>query len=151
MNRTIIACATSLVVLCATAGCAPETATRETARPESEQQMPIANEQIKNHAFLKCMTGDESFPQHLVDKGKQILLRLGERIEKEKPADEAALYVLTHAATDEFNDLAEEFQRADSDIETTARECIAEDFEFIATAYGFPNADIEELIATRDW
>ncbi|MFC4310357.1 DUF5713 family protein [Steroidobacter flavus] len=111
----------------------------------------ISNEQIKSHAFLQCMYDDEYFPKHLVDKGKKILLGLCERIEKEKPADEAALYSLTHSATNEFNDLAEEFFEADSEIETAARECIASDFEFVAKAYGFVNADIEELIATRDW
>jgi Family of unknown function (DUF5713) len=58
---------------------------------------------------------------------------------------------LTHAATDDFNQLAEEFFEAESEIETAARECIAADFEFIANAYGFANADVEELIATRDW
>jgi len=65
--------------------------------------MPITNEQVKARAFLRSMYDDGYFPNHLVDKGKQILLRLCERIENEKPADEAALYVLTHAATDEFN------------------------------------------------
>jgi hypothetical protein len=57
---------------------------------------------------------------------------------------------LTHAATDEFNTLAEAFYEHDSEIETVARECIAGDFAFVASAYGF-DADIEELIATRDW
>jgi len=28
---------------------------------------------------------------------------------------------------------------------------IAEDFWFVASAYGFTDADVEELIATRDW
>jgi hypothetical protein len=111
----------------------------------------LSNEQIGRHAFLQCMYEDEYFPKNLVDKGKQILLRLSARIEKEKPADEAALYALTHAATNEFNHLAEEFFDADSEIETAAAECIALDFDFIAKAYGFENADLEELIATRDW
>lgn len=140
MHRTILAWATSLVALAAVAGC-----TRESAASEP------ANEQIKSHAFLQCMYQDEYFPKHLVDKGKQILVRLCGRIEQEKPADEAALYVLTHAATNEFNDLAEEFFEADSEIETGARECIASDFDFIAKAYGFAHADAEKLIATRDW
>ncbi len=113
--------------------------------------MTPSNEQVRNHAFLQCMYEDSYFPKHLVDKGQRILLALCERIEKEKPKDETALYVLTHAATEEFNALAEEFFEANSEIETAARECIAADFKFIATAYGFSNADSEELIATRDW
>jgi hypothetical protein len=67
-----------------------------------------------------------------------------------KPKDENELYVLTHAATNEFNRLAEEFDENESGIETAARDCIGVDFGFIAQAYGF-NADAEELIATRDW
>ncbi|WUT26394.1 DUF5713 family protein [Streptomyces sp. NBC_00691] len=40
---------------------------------------------------------------------------------------------------------------AGSEIETVAREAIAEDFWRVASAYGFADADAEELIATRDW
>ncbi|MPN01681.1 hypothetical protein SDC9_148892 [bioreactor metagenome] len=36
-------------------------------------------------------------------------------------------------------------------METAARECIAADFEAIAKAYGFEDADVEELIALREW
>ena len=114
-------------------------------------RVSLSNAQVNNHAFLQCMYRDDSFPKHLVDEGKQILVRLAERIEQDKPADVAALYVLTHAATDEFNELAGELYEADSEIETSAAECIADDFAFIAEAYGFADADLEELIATRDW
>jgi hypothetical protein len=52
------------------------------------------------------------------DKGKAILVRLCERLEADRPADLAALYVLTHAATHEFNALEAEFEEAGSEIET---------------------------------
>lgn len=113
--------------------------------------MPLTNQQMAGHAFLKGMYDDDYYPDRIVDKGKAILLRLCARIEDERPADLAALYALTHAATDEFNELQDEFFEAESEIETVARELIAEDFWFIATAYGFSDADHEELIATRDW
>ncbi len=112
--------------------------------------MLIENLDIKSHAFLAEMYADSYFPDALVEKGKSILLRLCESIEAEKPSSVEALYALTHAATEEFNALAEEFYEHESEIETAARECIASDFAFIAKAYGF-DADIEELIATRDW
>jgi len=96
------------------------------------------------------MYDDSYFPTRLVDKGKAILLRLCEAIEADKPTDLDALYALTHAATEEFNELQEEFDDSGSEIETAARECIAGDFAFIANAYGF-DADIEELIAPREW
>ena len=113
--------------------------------------MPLTNEQTKNRTFLQDMYNDDYFPRHLVDRGKQILVRLCERIEKERPADLPALYKLTHAATDEFNELAEAFDDEGSELETAARENIGEEFWFIANAYGFADADSEELIATRDW
>ena len=95
-------------------------------------------------------TADDYYPTAQVDKGKAILLRLCERIEREHPKDTAALYVLTHAATKEFNRLGAEFDAHGSELDTTARESIAADFDWIAQAYGF-RADAEELIAPRDW
>ncbi len=113
--------------------------------------MPVSNQQVTAHPFLKGLYGDDYYPDHVLDKGKEILLRLCERIETERPDGLAALYVLTQAATGEFNDLQADFEEADSDIETVAREEIAEGFWFVAQAYGFTDADVEELIATRDW
>ncbi|MFI6645483.1 DUF5713 family protein [Streptomyces sp. NPDC050504] len=114
--------------------------------------MPITNRQVAERAFLRPLYEDPYFPGHVLDKGVAILKRLCERIEAEKPSDLAALCVLTLAATEEFNRLGAEFEAAGSEIETVAREEIAEDFWFIATAYGFPDdVDVEELIASRDW
>ncbi|NYV74072.1 DUF5713 family protein [Streptomyces sp. UH6] len=113
--------------------------------------MPITNQQAAGHAFLRQLYADSYYPDHVVDKGRAILLRLCERIEAEQPSNLAALYALTQDATEEFNLLDEEFAAAGSEIETVAREAIAEDFWFVASAYGFTDADVEELIATRDW
>ncbi|KUM88363.1 MULTISPECIES: DUF5713 family protein [Streptomyces] len=109
--------------------------------------MNIGNQQVATHPFLKALYRDGYYPDRAVDRGKEILLRLCERIEADRPADLAALYVLTQAATEEFNDLQDD----DFDIETVAREEIAEEFRFIARTYGFEDADVEELIGTRDW
>ncbi|MFC4014054.1 DUF5713 family protein [Nonomuraea purpurea] len=113
--------------------------------------MPPTDPQIAEHAFLKGMYDDGYFPAHLVDRSRDVLLRLCERIEAERPADLAALYALTHAATEEINELEREFDEAGSEIETVAREVLAEDFWFVATAYGFTGADVEELISPRAW
>lgn len=113
--------------------------------------MPITNQQAAEHRFLRPMYADAYFPDHVVDRGRAILVRLCERIEAERPSDLTALYALTQAATEEFNGLEAEFEAAGSEIETVAREWIAEDFWFIASAYGFEDADVEELIASRDW
>ncbi|MEV0479308.1 DUF5713 family protein [Streptomyces sp. NPDC050508] len=113
--------------------------------------MPVSNQQITEHAFLRALYRDDYYPDDVVDLGKAILLRLCERIETEHPADLPALYALTEVATEEFNALQDDFEAADSDIETVAREEIAEDFWFVAKTYGFADADVEELIAVRDW
>lgn len=112
--------------------------------------MPIANAQMKTYQFLQGMYADSYFPRVCVDKTKQVLVALCESIERKRPADLAGLYRLTHAATEQINELQELFEEHDSEIETGAREVIAEDFACIAKAYGF-DADTEELIATRDW
>ncbi len=116
----------------------------------AKKQEELENATVKKHIFLKEMYEDAYFPNKLVDRGKAILVGLRFEIEQQQPQSLDSLYELTHAATDKFNDLEEAFEEADSEIETGARECIAQDFEFVAKAYGF-EADIEELIATREW
>jgi len=112
--------------------------------------MAISNPKIQSYSFLKDMYSDGYFPDFLVDKIKSILLKLCDQIETTKPADLEGLYELTHSATEEINCLAEEFEENESEIETVARDTIGTDFAFIATAYGY-DADVEELIAPRDW
>jgi hypothetical protein len=113
--------------------------------------MRITNQQVIGHSFLRQLYADPYFPDHVADTGRAILLRLCGRIETERPSDLAGLYALTHAATEEFNVLQARFEEAGSEIETVAREEIAGDVRFVASAYGFTDADVEKLIAPRDW
>jgi cytochrome c556 len=110
----------------------------------------MKNPHILAHPFLHDMQQDAYFPAAQVKKGQDILRRLCEAIEQQAPATLEQLYALTHAATEEFNLLGEEFEENGSELETAARENIGADFEFIAKAYGF-EADVEELIANREW
>ncbi|RKE02446.1 DUF5713 family protein [Marinifilum flexuosum] len=111
----------------------------------------IKNKKLKNYKFLNGMRQDKYFPGFLVDKCERILIELCLNIEEQKPKSLNELYKLTHGATNEINELQDEFYKNDSEIETAAREIIAMDFYFIAQAYSFSAADVEELIATRDW
>ncbi|MEU0162021.1 DUF5713 family protein [Streptomyces sp. NPDC006261] len=113
--------------------------------------MTITNRQVAEHPFLLPLYEDDYYPDPVLDRGRAVLLRLCERIEAERPADLAALYRLTEGATEEFNALEAEFEAAGSEIETVARDEIGEAFSFIAQAYGFEDADGEELIAAREW
>lgn len=110
----------------------------------------ITSDALKNHDFLSGMLRDDYFPNHLVLEGVDILKNLCIEIEREKPGGLEDLYVLTHRATEKFNRLDQKLQENDSEIETMAREWIAEEFWLIAESYGF-SADEEDLIAPRDW
>lgn len=57
--------------------------------------MPISNQQVSSHPFLRGLYDDGYYPDHVVDRGRAILLALCERIERERPAGLAALYALT--------------------------------------------------------
>ncbi|MGW7267750.1 DUF5713 family protein [Streptomyces sp. NPDC054842] len=113
--------------------------------------MPVKNENVLRHPFLRALYEDDYYPDHVLDRGREILLGLCGRIEAERPDGLAALYALTAVATEEFDALEAEFEAAGSEIETVAREEIAEDFAFVADAYGFADADHEELVAAREW
>lgn len=113
--------------------------------------MALSNKQIIDYPMLQDMYDDGYFPNFLVDKIKQILMDMCQTIEQTRPADEAALLVLTHAATEKINDLEDEFEENDSELETGAREAMGAAFDFIVRSYGFADVGIEDVIAPRDW
>lgn len=99
--------------------------------------------------LLEPMVDSSYYPQGPVADGQALLLELAAKIERERPMGEA-VYVLTHATTEAFNDLQEAFYEAGSEIETVAREAIAADIDFVLKTYGY-DVDLEEAIAPRDW
>lgn len=111
----------------------------------------IQNEQAKKYPFLAEMYLDDYFPDNLIDKAKDILVELCITIEAQAPSTLEDFYALTHATTEQFNQLAEEFEAQNSEIETSAREAIAVDITMISLFYGFEEADAEEMIANRNW
>ncbi len=110
----------------------------------------LNNEQAKNYAFLKEMYEDPYFPDNLVDKGKALFVQLCAAIEQQQPATLKEFYALTQATTEQFNQLAVEFEAQESEIETVAREAIALDMMMLSLFYGY-EADAEEMIDNRDW
>jgi hypothetical protein len=113
--------------------------------------MPVHNEVVKVHNFLSEMYKDSYFPDFLVDKIKSILVDMCEQIESTNPSSDDELFRLTHAATERINELEEEFEENDIELETGARENIAENFDFLVKAYGYSDVDIEDVIAPREW
>lgn len=113
--------------------------------------MAITNERILQHSWLIQMYEDGYFPNMLVDKVRTILLDVCEKIEQEQPKDLNQLYAITNQGVEKINNLASEFDENGSELETVARDCMGMEFGFIAKAYGYTDADIEELIEDRDW
>lgn len=134
-----LALATVLILGCGT-----------TDPPNTMDQSTLNNQTMRERAMLPDMYVDDFFPDQVVDACKAVLVEMCHRIESEHPQNVAALYVITHRATERLNDLQEVFEEHGSEIETGARESLGMEFDFIAKAYGF-DADVEELIAPREW
>jgi hypothetical protein len=113
--------------------------------------MSAANIKVDVSKLLEGMYGDGYFPNFLVDKVRDVIIDACREIEAENPKTLEDLYAITCRATEKINDLQEEFEENESEIETAARDDIAVTFGYVATTYGFPDADLEELVATRDW
>lgn len=113
--------------------------------------MTVLNVKMQGYDFLRGMYDDGYFPDFLVDKIKEIFIALCTEIESKNPQTTEELLVLTHAATEKINALAEEFDENESELETVARDVLGGDFEYIVRAYGFTQVDIEDVIDPRDW
>jgi len=110
----------------------------------------FSNPTLPNYIFLEGMYRDGYVPNHLVDTVRQVLFDLCVEIEASQCLTLQGLYTRSERATERINDLQEAFYAADSELETVAREVMAENFAVIAKAYGF-NADRETLVGARDW
>ena len=102
-----------------------------------------------NYKLLEEMYEDGYFPDFLVDKVKDLVqevitfLETGERdLENiQRKFDKMTLAI---------NDLEEEFEQNDSELETVAREAIAETIEYILNWFEI-DIDIEDALRERDW
>jgi hypothetical protein len=113
--------------------------------------MNADNLKIDASKLLNGMYRDGYFPDFLVDKVRDVIIEACREIEAENPKAHEELYAITCRATEKINDLQREFEENQSEIETVARDDIAVTFGYVAKTYGFPDADLEELVATRDW
>ena len=103
----------------------------------------------ENYELLAAMYRDGYFPNFLVDKIKELVqnvigvLENGERSLTE-------IQIIFDEMTLAINDLQEEFEKNDSEIETVARESIAETVEYILRWYNI-DLTVEDAIGARDW
>ena len=102
-----------------------------------------------NYQMLAEMYQDDYYPDFLVDKISALLRKVIALLEN----DETDLKVIQSAldeAVEGINDLQAEFDENDSEIETVARDTIAETVAYILEWFDI-NIDIEDAIGARDW
>lgn len=99
--------------------------------------------------YLKEMYDDTYFPNFLVDKVKEIIMETVTFLE----SGEHNLVQIQEAfdtMTSKINVMQNEFSDNDSEIETGARESIADTIDNILTHFDI-DLDIEEAIRVREW
>ena len=102
-----------------------------------------------SYVLLEEMMNDDYFPDFLTEKVKGLIksvIELLEAGERDKESIQRRLDEMTLG----INDLQEEFEENDSEIETAARESIAETVEYILQWF-YIDIDIETAIGERDW
>lgn len=103
----------------------------------------------KKYNLLHEMYQDKYYPNFMVDKVSRELQKAIDLLEIGE-IDAEIIQDKMDEITCAINDLQEEFNENDSEIETMARECIAEDVWYILEWFNIP-IDVEEAIRERDW
>lgn len=103
----------------------------------------------ENYVLVKDMVGDDYYPQSAVAKLQSLIkpvICLLESGETGKEAIQSKLDEMTFA----INELQDEFYSNDSEIETIARDSIADTIGYILKWFDI-DIDIETAIREREW
>ena len=103
----------------------------------------------QSYILLEEMYEDDYYPAFLVDKIKELLEDLIYYLE-EGETDKNKIQDKLDEITRAMNLLDDEFEENDSDLETIAHECIAENIEYILQWFQV-EIDIETAIREREW
>ena len=103
----------------------------------------------KNYELLAAMYRDGYFPDFLVDKIKELVQNMISFLETEEK-DLEIVQNKFDEMTLSINDLQAEFEENESELETVARESIAETIEYILQWFDI-GIDVEDAIGERDW
>lgn len=104
---------------------------------------------MKEEYYLVDMYRDDYYPNFLVDKVKKFL-QVAEQTLASEPTNLSAIQQALDVAVIGINELAEEFYANQSEIETMAREDIADTVMTLLEHYNI-TLDIEEALRERDW
>ena len=103
----------------------------------------------KDYKYLEEMYDDDYYPNHLVDKIKDEILKVVAFIEEGGHSNDE-IQAKFDIMTDAINDLQDDFDEADSEIETVARDSIGTTVDDILEYYKI-DIDVEDAIGNRDW
>ncbi len=103
----------------------------------------------EDFAYLKDMFSDDYYPKKLVERVKQCLQKIVAFIESGRHTYEEIQQKLDEA-TEKINDLQEKFDKQESEIETMARESIADTISGILAFFNI-DIDVETALRERDW
>jgi hypothetical protein len=102
-----------------------------------------------NFTYLNHMYMDEYYPRFLVDKVKDQIVEVVRFLES-GPHSKEEIQDKLDKMTMGINDLQEEFEEHESELETVARDSIAETVKHILEAFHI-DIDIETALQERDW
>lgn len=103
----------------------------------------------KDYNLLNDMYKDGYFPDFLVDKIKLLIQDVINFLETGEENLEK-IQNKFNEMTEAINELQEEFEKNDSEIETSARESIGETIEYIIKWFDI-DINTEDAIASREW
>lgn len=103
----------------------------------------------ENYELLAAMYRDGYFPDFLVDKIKELVQNMISFLETEEK-DLEIVQNKFDEMTLSINDLQAEFEENESELETVARESIAETIEYILQWFDI-GIDVEDALGERDW
>lgn len=103
----------------------------------------------KDYVLLKDMYEDTYFPDFLVDKVKNEIIKVIKYLEQENISLEE-IQKKFDIMTISINELQEEFYDNDSEIETVARDSIGMTVDYVLNFFNI-DIDCETAIGVRDW
>lgn len=103
----------------------------------------------ENYILIKDMVNDEYYPKFLVKKIQNLIFQFINLLENGE-TDKEIIQTSLDEMTISINDLQDEFYEHDSEIETVARESIAETIIYVLEYFNI-DIDIETALQERDW
>lgn len=103
----------------------------------------------ESYELLADMYADSYYPKKLTDKVKNHIKQAISALEQGQK-DPAKVQKIFDKMTAAINRLEEEFEDAGSELETSARDCIATDVMYILDWFEL-ELDVEEALREREW